>query len=202
MSRSATANPPYAPRFQWEASSGTFDCSQSNNCGPTGSTQQDDYYLGSGDNVVRFGIEDTRVLAADRCRSTNAWEQAEMLVKRGVPAKVANITSIEELATLVGDGHRPVGIGVLMSRLTAKTRGHDFLGWHRVTILANRKRYDAVVGKRVRGFTYTDPNFHPTGSGYREDPKKGHRWVSRRELDYAFVQNSPAYAIVPERAKA
>jgi hypothetical protein len=188
-----TLNPPYRPRFQWEDSSGSFDCSQSNNCGPTGTTQQADYYLDR-----HFGIEDTRVMAAARCVPTTAWEQAQMFGHRtGIPAAVVNITDISQLDKLVNK-YRPVGIGVLMSRFTARTRGHPFLGWHRITLLRHARRTRDGVSRR--GFVYTDPNFSPPG-GIRPDPYKGHRWVSRRELEYAFVLNSPAYAIVPERAK-
>lgn len=182
----------WTPRFQWEGSSGTFACSQSVNCGPTGSTQQCDYKRQPPGG--KFGIEDTRTRAGvARCRPTNAWEQVAMLEARGIPAKVVEIDSMDQLDALLGDDdRRPVGIGVQMSRMTAATRGHDFLGWHRITILAKRKRLRN--GKRRRGYIYTDPNFN---SQYRPDPRKGHRWISRHELRYAFIENSPRYAIVP-----
>lgn len=184
------------PRFQWEISSGTFDCSQSVNCGPTGSTQQADFYRDR-----EFPIERTRIRAdVSRCRPTNAWEQVEMLRKRDVPADVAEIDSLAELDALLGKGkRRPVGIGVLMSRMTAETRGHPFLGWHRITILCKARR--RRNGRYVYGYIYTDPNFSPPG-GYRPDPRKGHRFIRRGELRYAFIDNSPRYAIVPHNRKA
>lgn len=203
MSRPCTDVPPYRPRFQWEQSSGTFDNSQSNNCGPTGASQQADYYASRDSNPRHFAIEKTRRLVSPPGVPTSAWDQAQMFTRRtGIGCSVVTIESIFQLENLLND-HRPVGIGILMSRLTARTRGHSFLGWHRVTLLAKRRRWRMTsAGPRLRrGFLYTDPNFHPKGTGYREDPKHGHRWISRRELDYAYVQNFPAYAIVPDRAK-
>jgi hypothetical protein len=183
----------HKPRYQWEASSGTFDCSQSVNCGPTGSTQQADYY-----RDATFPIEATRTRAGvARCRPTNAWEQVAMLEARGVKAEVVEIASLKQLDALVRYGRRPVGIGVLMSRMTAATRGHSFLGWHRITILRRAPRIRN--GRRVGGYVYTDPNFNPA---YRPDPMKGHRWISRAELRHAFIDNSPRYAIVPTHRKA
>lgn len=204
MSKPCTAVPPYRARFQWEANSGTFDNSQSNNCGPTGSTQGGDYYDSKDSNPHHFGIEETRRLVSPPGVPTSAWDQAQMFTKRtGIACSVVSITSIFQLESLLTD-HRPIGIGILMSRVTATTRGHSFLGWHRVTLLAKRRRWRMTPwGPRLRrGFLYTDPNFHPPGTGYREDPKEGHRWISRRELDYAFIQNFPSYAIVPNRVKA
>lgn len=189
------------PRFQFEPSSGTPDYSQKNNCGPTGSTQQADFYRDrSRDN--RFGIERTRTLAGvARGTPTSAWDQAEMLEVRGVSADVRQIDSLEQLDGFVGYGQRPVGIGVLMSRVTARTRGHSFLGWHRITILRRKRRFVWRRMRWIRGYIYTDPNFSAL-NGYRPDPKKGHRWISRAALRYAFINNSPRYAIVPTRQKA
>lgn len=204
MSKPCTEVPPYRPRFQWEPSSGTVDYSQSNNCGPTGATQQADYYASRDSDPRHFAIEETRRLISPPGGPTSAWDQAQMFTKRtGVGASVVQITELSQLDALLTD-HRPMGIGILMSRLTAKTRGHAFLGWHRVTLLAKRKRWVMTPWgpRRRRGYLYTDPNFHPKGTGYREDPKHGHRWIRRRELHYAFVENFPAYAIVPQRAKA
>lgn len=185
----------YPPRFQFEPSSGTLYRSQVWNCGPTGAAQQIDYYLSRKGGGT--GIEALRGTAGVAASTpTSAWDQMRMLQAKGIPAAVVEIQSMDQLEKLVGYGERPVGIGILMSRLRASTRGHDFLGWHRVTIL--RRKFRRVGG---RGFLYTDPNFRPPGSGFREDPQKGHRWISRNELERAFVQNSPAYAIVPLRKK-
>jgi hypothetical protein len=187
----------YPPRFQFEASSGSLYLSQVNNCGPTGAAQQIDYYLGK-QGTTR--IEDLRLqTGVPRGEPTNAWQQAQFLIARGIPATVIEIQSSEQLDRLLGYGHRPIGIGVLMSRIKARTRGHDFLGWHRITLLSRKAK--TVNGQRVKGYLYTDPNFRPPGSGYREDPLKGHRWISRYQLRKAFIENFPAYAIVPNRRK-
>ena len=191
--RSTLANP---PRFQWEKSSGNPSCSQSVNCGPTGSVQQVDFYRDR-----KYPIERSRIRAGiGRCRPTNAWEQAEILRSRGVPAEVVAIQSLDQLDKLLGARpfRRPVGIGVQMVRMSAATRGHAFLGWHRITILAKATR--KINGRRRRGYIYTDPNFSPPG-GHRPDPKKGHRFIRRGELRYAYIENAPCYAIVPERRK-
>lgn len=195
-------NPPYRPRFQWEPSSGSHDYSQSNNCGPTGATQQADYY-----NDGFHSIEQTRMLSAQRGRPTTAGEQAAMFYRRtGIGAAVVSLRGLDQLDGLL-NRRRPIGLGVICSRMRAKTRGHPFLGSHRITLLKKeRRRVRNRNGQRVyrRGYLYTDPNFHPPGTGYREDPKKGHRWISRRELHYVlFGPGAPSYAlaIVPERAK-
>lgn len=186
----------YRPRFQFEASSGSLTMSQTNNCGTTGAAQQIDYYLSRENGATR--IEHLReVIGMARGIPTNAWQQADMCTNMGVPCTVIEITSMDQLTRIVGtEGRRPTGIGILMSRLRANTRGHSFLGWHRITLLKADKR--TINGVPRRGFVYTDPNFNPP---YRPDPKKGHRWINRQELEYAFVQNFPAYAIVPLKKK-
>lgn len=185
----------HRPRFQWEDSSGSPECSQMFNCGPTGTTQQADYYRNE-----TYPIERTRTRpGVAPCRPTNAWEQVEMLEARQVPAEVVVIDSLAEFDALVGTGRRPVGIGVLCSRMTARTRGHPFLGWHRITILRRKARFSWRRRRWMHGYIYTDPNFNPA---YRPDPKKGHRWISRSELKYVFIANSPRYAIVPTHRKA
>jgi hypothetical protein len=187
----------YPPRFQFEPSSGSLYSSQVWNCGPTGAAQQIDYYLG------RLGTTKIEALrgatGTPSGQPTSAWDQAEMLMVKGIPAAVVTIDSMEQLDKLLGYGYRPIGIGVQMSRFRASTRGHDFLGWHRITLLRRRAR--KINGIVRRGYLYTDPNFRPPGSGFREDPLKGHRWVNRRELEYAFLGNSPRYAIVPLKRK-
>lgn len=185
----------YPPRFQFEPSSGSLTLSQTNNCGPTGAAQQIDYYLGR-EGTTR--IEHLRSVAGvERGVPTNAWQQADMCTNMGVPCMVIEIHSMDQLTKIVGtEGRRPTGIGIQMSRLRAATRGHSFTGWHRVTLLKADTR--KINGVKRRGFVYTDPNFNPPT---RPDPKKGHRWINRQELEKAFVQNFPAYAIVPLKRK-
>lgn len=184
------------PRWQWEESSGTHTCSASVNCGPTGSSQQVDYFR---DRKVPIERQRTRA-GIGRCRSTNAWEQADILRSHGIDTEVVQIDSLAQLDALLGPNppRRPIGIGVLMSRMSAATRGHPFLGWHRITIL--RRAVRTINGRKRRGYIYTDPNFSPPG-GHRPDPKKGKRFIRRGELRYAFIEASPRYAIVPIRRK-
>ena len=188
----------YPPRFQWESSSGTFSRSQSNNCGPTGAAQQIDYYLGRDGTT---GIERLRdSIGMAHGVPTSAFQQADMLKARGIAAEVMVIDSMDQLDKLVGtEGDRPVGIGILMSRLRPSTRGHTFEGWHRITLLKRGRR--KIQGVYRRGYIYTDPNFRPPGSLYRTDPMKGHRWINRRELEYAFLGVDPSFAIVPLKRK-
>lgn len=187
------------PRFQFEKSSGTLPNSQIFNCGPTGAAQQADYYMDA-PNKAQFSIEGGRLKAGiQQGRPTSAWEQAEILRIRGVPCDVVEIPSLKVLDELLGYGHRPIGIGIYMARLTARTRGHNFTGWHRITLLRRQARIKS--GKKVPGYIYTDPNFYPAG-GFRPDPEKGHRWISRAELRHAYIDNSPRYAIVPRKRKA
>ena len=188
----------FPPRFQWEASAGPPERSAANNCGPTGSSQQVDYYREPSKPVP---IEYQRTLAGiPHGGPTNAWQQADILEAHGVDASVVELNTLGQLDALVGrsEGHRPVGIGILMARMTARTRGHSFLGWHRVTILRRKKRWSLRRLRWVDGYIYTDPNFNPL---YRPDPRKGHRWISRGELRFAFIQNWPRYAIVPNHRK-
>lgn len=187
----------YPPRFQFEPSSGSLYRSQVFNCGPTGAAQQIDYYLGRTGGGT--GIEHLRdVTRTPHGEPTNAWQQAEMLTAMGVPAAVVEIGSMDQLDKLLGYGDRPIGIGIEMVRVRASTRGHDFLGWHRITLLTRRRR--TINGIKRRGYIYTDPNFSPPG-GVRPDPQHGARWINRRELEYAFLENNPSYAIVPLKRK-
>lgn len=186
----------YPPRYQFESSSGSLYRSQVYNCGPTGAAQQIDYYKGRKGTTRIEWLRD--VATVPHGVPTSAWDQAAMLVAVGIPASVYEITSMDQLDKLLGYGRRPIGIGVLMSRVRASTRGHDFLGWHRWTLLTRRRR--TINGKSIRGYTYTDPNFSPPG-GYRPDPHKGRRWISRYELERAFLGISPSYAIVPNKQK-
>lgn len=188
----------YPARFQFEWSSGALYSCQVWNCGPTGAAQQIDYYRGRKTGSTH--IDNLRMQSATpHGGPTSAWDQVQMLQANGIPAQVVSITSIEQLEKLLGYGNRPIGIGVQMSRMRARTRGHDFLGWHRITLLRRKGRKRNGIYRR--GFLYTDPNFRPPGSGWREDPHKGKRWISRQELEQAFVFNSPAYAIVPLKRK-
>lgn len=187
----------YPPRFQFEPSSGTLYSCQVWNCGPTGAAQQIDYYKGRKGTTQIDALRN--ISGAQHGTPTSAYHQAQMLTNSGIPAQVVVIESMEQLDKLLGWGDRPIGIGILMSRLRASTRGHDFLGWHRVTLL--RRGYRTINGIRRRGYVYTDPNFRPPGSSFRTDPMRGRRWINRNELERAFLGMPPAYAIVPLNRK-
>lgn len=188
----------YPPRFQFEPSSGTLQYSQTNNCGPTGAAQQIDYYLGRKEGTT--AIEPLRAaIGKERGTPTSAWDQMNMLIVKGIPASVISFDSMRQLNRLLGwNGDRPIGIGLMMSRLKPSTRGHSFLGWHRITLIKRARRL--VNGRRRYGYLYTDPNFSPPG-GYRPDPKKGHRFVTQAELKHAWLDNPAALGIVPNRRK-
>lgn len=189
----------YRPRFQFEESSGSLQYSQTNNCGPTGAAQQIDYYLNRRTSG-HTAIEPLRAaIGKERGTPTSAWDQMLMLEVKGIPASVVSFTTLKQLNVRLGwNGDRPIGIGLLMSRLKPSTRGHSFLGWHRITLIKRARRL--VNGRRRYGYLYTDPNFSPPG-GYRPDPKKGHRFVTQAELKYAWLDNPAALGIVPDRRK-
>lgn len=174
-------------RFQWETNSAP---SQSENCGPTCITQIAGFYKDRS-----YGIESTRRLIAAPQTPTHAWQQRDMLIARGVPATVRVIESLAELHGLVDTGRRPVLIGLLDSRVPDGVRGHPFEGWHAVTVLGR-----AVVNGQ-NGFWITDPNFSPPG-GIRPDPAHGSRFYSDGIIQWAYIANSPRYAVVPNSLKA
>jgi hypothetical protein len=172
------------PRFQFESNSGSLWASQTNNCGPTCVTKIAQFYKDR-----YFGIEATRRLVTACCTPTSAFNQRDMLVKRGVPAAVVTISSIAELRQLVSGGTRPIVIGVLMSRVPSAVRGHPFTGWHAICVLAT-----AYVGGP--GFWVNDPNFSPAG-GIRPDPMQGRRFYSEAVMKHAFIDNAPRWSVVP-----
>jgi len=174
-------------RFQWEANS---EPSKAENCGPTCVTKIAQFY-----RDTYYHIEVTRRLVTACCIPTNAWQQAQMLTKRGVPASVKEINSVAELHALVDSGRRPVVIGVQMSRVPAWCRDHPFLGWHAVTILGRAVMSDGSVG-----FWVNDPNFSPAG-GIRPDPDRGRKFYPDWVISSAFIANSPRFSVVPTYAK-
>ena len=177
-------------RYQWESSSGTFVASQSNNCGPASMTKIADFYRDS-----KFGIEATRRLAAPCCRGTSPGEQSAMLRARGVQNGIYSISSLTQIRNLVGTaGRRPIGIGVYCARVPSAYRGHSFLGWHSIVVMAWGYK------NGVRGFWIMDPNFSPPG-GSRPDPYGGKRFYPDWVMQYAFIDYSPRYAIVPVAPK-
>lgn len=185
------AGGPRAPRrFQWEANSGTFSNSQSNNCGPTVATLIAQFYRDHW-----FGIEATRRLGAAPGLPTSAWQQAEMLRGRGVECDVVEIESMAQIHNLVGSSRRPILLGILMARVPAAVRDHAFLGWHAVAVLDPR-----TVGESP-GVQVDDPNFWPQ-NGPRPDPDNGRKFYADTVLRWAVIENSPRWAVVPRNVKA
>lgn len=175
-------------RFQFETNSGSLWASQTNNCGPTVITKIAQFY-----NDRWYGIEATRKLVSACCIPTSAPQQRDMLIKRGVPAAVIGIDSIAQMRQLVSGGTRPIGIGVLMSRVPSQVRGHPFLGWHLICVLGT-----AYVG--TAGFWINDPNFSPSG-GVRPDPHHGRRFYSEAVMKYAFIDGTRRWGVAPTAHK-
>jgi hypothetical protein len=184
-------------RNQWENSS---LYSQAYNCGPTCITQiacfYRDTYLGveatrkiiAGTGPYNVtGVGDT-VYGAPQGTPTTAWQQAEMLRKRGIGAKVFQIDSLPELRDLLKTGRRPVLIGIEMIRVPPSIRDHPFTGWHAVLVLAST----------LGGFWITDPNFNPP---WRPDPENGRKWYPDAVLQYAFINNAPRWSVIPDHPK-
>ena len=189
------------PRYQWESNSGSFFASQSNNCGPTSVTRIAEYYQ---DNPL-LGIESTRRLVVGCCVPTTGGQQAAMLSARGVPASSVWLDSLEQIDNLIGwDGVRPIVVGIEMARVPINVRDHNFLGWHAVVILSRARvtLYNAPYkpGTVVEGYWVNDPNFSPSG-GIRPDPDHGKKFYSRSVMQYAFIDNWPRWAVVPNKKK-
>jgi hypothetical protein len=188
------------PRFQWESNS---QYSQPWNCGPTSVTRIACFY-----RDTWYGVEATRktivgmgpynvngqqYYGAPAQTPTNAWQQADMLTKRGVPASVRQIQSLDEMHGLVDSGRRPIVVGIEMSRVDPIVRGHNFTGWHAVVFVG-----PAYVNG-MKGVYVNDPNFAP--EGYGSDPTRGRRFYSDALLQGAWIANSPRYCVVPDNAK-
>lgn len=176
----------YKPRYQWETNSAP---SQSNNCGPTCAAAIAGFY-----NNNTPGIEATRRLVVGPYTPTTYVQQRDMLIRRGVPAAIYNITSLGQLRSFVSGGQRPVTLFLNMGRIPASVRGHSFTGWHAVVC----RGWGYHNGQR--GFWINDPNFSPPG-GVRPDPTGGNRFYSDSVLQYAFVSNSQHYALIPTNPK-
>jgi hypothetical protein len=183
-------------RQQWEASSAF---SQSWNCGLASAAFISGFY-----RDVRYGIEYGRTLIAGMGpyyvngvvtygappkTATTAWQQRDILVRRGVPSTVRYLDSIAELHSIVGSGRRPVIVGILMSRVPGAVRGHSFLGWHAVVVICT----GWLNG--VKGFWVMDPNFAAGSSGSR-------RFYSNDVMQWAWAANAPRWCVVPNNAKA
>lgn len=177
------------PRFQWDATSGTFQASQSNNCGPTCMS-----FIGGFYNDKYYSIEALRRTVTGCCKPTQLSEQRDMLTKIGVSAQIYNVASVAALKSIISSGSRPAMLRIYMARVPSTYRGHPFTGWHAVVAIANGSK------NGVSGIWVNDPNFSPPG-GYRPDPARGHRFYPDWVINSAFVQNQPAYAIVPLHAK-
>jgi hypothetical protein len=174
--------------FQWDSSSRLPSPDPGNaafNCGPTCVTFLADFY-----RDAAFGINATRLLGkVENYTPTSIQNQELMLEKRGVPCSFSQ-PSLATLRYLTGTQRHPVMVGLLMSRVAAVIRGHDFTGWHAVVL--RKTRYADVPG-----FDVLDPNFSKiTG---RVDPTNGHRFYPETVIAYAM---QGGYALIPNAAKA
>ena len=140
-----------------------------------------------------YNVNGQQYYGAPAQTATNAWQQADMLTKRGVPATVRQISSLDEMHGLVDSGRRPIVVGIEMSRVDPIVRGHNFTGWHAVVFVG-----PAYVNG-LRGVYVNDPNF--AVSGWGSDPTRGRRFYSDALLQGAWIQNSPRYCVVPTSAK-
>jgi hypothetical protein len=136
------------------------------------------------------------VYGAPQNMPTQPWQQRDMLVKRGVPAEVKEITSLGQLRELVGGGQRPVLVGLLMSQVPNIIKDHTFDGWHAVAV------EDWGWQGGTRGFWLMDPNFHPPSDGYRIDPDHGKKFYPDWVMQAAMLDSSAqAWAVVPDARK-
>jgi hypothetical protein len=83
---------------------------------------------------------------------------------------------------------------MLMSRVPASVRGHDFKFWHAIVCR------QGGTHNGVRGFWMNDPNFSAPG-GYRTDPTGGKRFYSDAVIQSAFLDYYQHWAIAPNAAK-
>jgi len=171
-------------RYQWEANSAP---SQSANCGPACVTKIAQFY-----KDTYYEIEATRKLGAPPLVATTAAQQLVMLIKRGVPASLRSVKTLNELHGLVDLGRRPSIIGVVMSRVPPVFRDHAFPDMHALCVTAGETR------NGVRGFWINDPNFSPPG-GIRPDPDGGRKWYPDSILQAAM--DFPITVLTPTNAK-
>lgn len=120
---------------------------------------------------------------------TTAWQQRDVLIKRGVPAGVRIVSDLATLHGLVDSSRRPIIVGILMGRVSWQVRGHTFTGMHAVVIICGGYK------NGIRGFWIMDPNF-PAGSS------ESIRFYSDAMMQWAYVQYPNHAAVVPTNAKA
>lgn len=186
-------------RQQWESSS---MYSQSWNCGPTCVAFIAGFYrdslpaieysrrmiAGMGPYYGVGASPSTGVWGCPARTPTNAQQQRDMLIKRGVPATARSIDGIAQLHGLVDSGRRPTLIGIEMIRVPPAIRGHSFTGWHAVVVVSG------AYQNGVRGFWINDPNF-PAGS------PSTRRFYSDSIMQSAWANNTPRWCVVPDSAK-
>jgi hypothetical protein len=182
-------------RQQWESSS---QYSQSWNCGVTCAAFIAGYYRGTRFSIEQgrrnitgwgpYNVNGTLTYGCPPKTPTNAAQQRDMLIARGVPASARYVNTVDELHGLVDSGRRPIIVGIQMSRIPYQYRGHSFLGWHAVTFITGTYR----DGKR--GFLVNDPNF-PAGS------PSSRRFYPDWLVKSAWQDNVPRWCVVPNSLK-
>lgn len=182
-------------RQQWETSS---QYSQSWNCGVTCASFIAGFYKDSLPAIEYnrrlisgmgpYNVNGQTYYGCPARTPTNAWQQRDMLIKRGVPATARSVDSVAQLHGLVDSGRRPTLVGIEMSRIPPAIRGHSFTGWHAVVAVSG------AYQNGVRGFWINDPNF-PAGS------PSTRRFYSDALMVSAWQNNSPRWCVVPNSAK-
>lgn len=186
-------------RQQWEDSS---QFSQSWNCGPTCVAFIAGFYrdwrpaieysrrmiAGKGPYYGVGASPSSPVYGCPARTPTNAQQQRDMLIARGVPCEARSIDGVAQLHGLVDSGRRPTLIGIEMSRVPAGIRGHSFTGWHAVVVISGANQNGA------RGFWIMDPNFAAGSSESR-------RFYSDSLMTMAWENNAPRWCVVPDQAK-
>lgn len=186
-------------RQQWETSS---MYSQSWNCGPTCVAFISGFYKDNYPAIEYnrrmisgmgpyYGVGATPGSATYGCPArtpTNAQQQRDMLIARGVPSTARSIDGIAQLHGLVDSGRRPTLIGIEMIRVPPSIRGHSFTGWHAVVVVSG------AYQNGTRGFWINDPNFAAGSPSTR-------RFYSDSIMQSAWANNTPRWCVVPDKAK-
>ena len=184
----------FIPRYQSEPSS---LYSQSWNCGVTSAAAIAGFYNGDrppiemGRSLIAgmgpYRVNDDIYYGCPPRTPTSAWQQADMLRVRDVPATVEEIRSVAEVHAIVDAGNRPMILGLNYEFVPDSVAGHSFQDWHAVTV------HDGGPGFVV----VNDPNFWP-GSA---DSAKGHRVYADSVVQNALNATGGTRGVVPLRAK-
>jgi hypothetical protein len=183
-------------RYPSEASSAP---SQSENCGVTVAAAIADFYWDDRHHIEQgrwlisgmgpYNVNGRVYYGCPPQTPTNAWQQADMLRRRGIPCTVVLIRTVSQIHQIVDSGRRPMLLGLNFAYVPDATAGHMFQGWHAIKV----RDGDASVGN----FIVNDPNFwHPDA-----DATNGKRWNSDAVKTNALNATGGAYGVGPNAAK-